>query len=227
MSTMFDQLKTLTAAGKGKEARQLLEARASRAAREYDLIRSDASLSEAGKRQRLAGVATQVRREAEAEIAKLAARVIDLDRDDAGKVLGVSGLQGDPASLVISRRDAADRVAQTSTREELQELLRRATRSGDEVLARAVAEKALEELDAKTMNQFLADRPLLDDAANRLWNARQAETDGFSIAIQAADLSPHEFFGMDSDAVREIAEAEVSPEPATAGSPFAWGGGPT
>ncbi len=37
------------------------------------------------------------------------------NRSDAARVFGVEGLPGDPASLAIGRRDAADRVAAATT----------------------------------------------------------------------------------------------------------------
>ncbi|WP_137292016.1 hypothetical protein [Nocardioides dongxiaopingii] len=204
MSQMSDNLKKLAAAGKGDKARTLLREEAGRSHSRYEAIRRDESLSDQGKQKELAAAYLGMRVRVDREVAQMAARVVTADRDDASNVLGTNGIPGDAASLTISRRDAADRVAAVGTRDELGELLRRATRSGDEVLARAVAERALEDLDDRTMNQFLEDRPNLDAAAQRLWNARRADSGVFGDAVLTADLYPHELFGMDDGSISEI-----------------------
>jgi hypothetical protein len=222
MSAAGDAMKKLNAAGKRREAREVVQREADRASGAYRFIRQDASLSEEGKRQQLAVEALRTRRKVEQELTSMARLVLSSDREDVAKVLGTAGVQGDPASLIISRRDASDRVANVTDRAELQELLRQATRSGDELLARAVAAKALDNLDDSTMNLFLEDRPHLDAAANRLWNAQRAETDTLGDVAVLADLSPHELIGMDEDGLSEVASTTV----AEAENPWpSWSGG--
>lgn len=200
-----EAIKSLAAAGKGDEVKEYLEAEAKRANANFARIRGESMYTDEAKRWQLAVAYVQQRRRVDQELADKASRVIRTDRDDAERVFGVKGLAGDAASLVISRRDAADRVAAVKERSELRELLRRATRSGDEVLARAVAERAVEMQDATTMNQFLADRPELDAAGERLWNAQRAEHDTMGYSIHLLGLKPHELSGMDRAAIEHLA----------------------
>ena len=200
-------IKTLAAAGKSEEARELVGAYSERAQRASAAIRAESGdLTDDAKRRHLAAAATRARRDLNAEIEKLAARVGRTDRGDAQAVFGVDGLPGDAASLAISRRDAADRVA-TLDPGERRDLLHRATRSGDEVLARAIAERALEELDDKTLHQFCAHRPHLDSAVERLWNTQRASGrgDSMSIAMEMIGLQPAELLGMSFDSIEQLA----------------------
>ena len=200
-------IKTLAAAGKSEEARELVGAYSERAQRTFAAIRAESGdLTDEAKRRHLAAAATNARRDLNAEIEKLAARVGRTDRGDAQAVFGVDGLPGDAASLAISRRDATDRVASLD-RGELRDLLHRATRSGDEVLARAIAERALEEVDDKTLHQFCAHRPHLDSAVERLWNTQRASGggDSMSIAMEMIGLQPAELLGMSFDAIEQLA----------------------
>ncbi len=59
-------------------------------------------------------------------------------------VFGAGGLGGDPATAVVSFRDAQDRAAGLTTSDDAAALLARAERSGDEPLARAVAGHAFD-----------------------------------------------------------------------------------
>ena len=174
-----DAIKVLLRAGKRSDLIDAIARKAESAARGYAEIREDASRTDDYKRWALAVAASQANRALNDELEKMASRVVVHDRDDAGRVFGTVGISGDPASLVISRRDAGDRVAEISKTGELRDLLARATRSGDEVLARAVAERALEMGDAKTLEKFAEDRPNLDAAVERLWKAERADDDTF------------------------------------------------
>lgn len=163
-----EAMKKLVKAGKGEEVREVIDRWSKRAEGKFQEIRSDSSRTDGYKQWAMAVTSKQIRASMDDELERMASRVVSLDRDDADRVLGVHGIKGDPASLVISRRDAGDRVASIADGAELRSLLARATRSGDEVLARAVAERALEMQSAETLNQFCADRPHLDSAVERL-----------------------------------------------------------
>lgn len=210
MSAFAENLKKLNAAGRGGEIRTYLREEAGKVESVYNSIRRDETLSESGKLQNLAGAYLAMRVRVDREVESRATRVMGADRDDASSVFGTKGIPGDPASLTISRRDASDRVASITSREELRELLRRATRSGDEVLARAVAERALEDEDDATMHLFLADRPNLDAAAERLWNARQAEANSFGDIVAASELYPGELYGMTTEAIESVAQGQTA-----------------
>ena len=166
-----EAMSVLERAGRGAEAREVVDQLATSAHAAYEQINSDDTRTADYKRDELARHYAGVREEAARALRRLAESTQAAERRDAGRVFGTDGLAGDAASLMISRRDAADRVAAATNSSELRELLTRATRSGDEVLARAVAEKAVEFSDVETMNKFLANRAHLDDAAQRLWDA--------------------------------------------------------
>jgi hypothetical protein len=158
----------------------------------YDSIVNDASRSQAWIIQTCAvkyiGVVAALARKRTAA-ANSAGRQ---DASDAAAVYGIAGLPGDVASLAISRRDAADRVATISDRTQLQSLLAAATRSGDVVLAHAIAEAAITSGDVDTTNQFTDAYPNLADAVQRLWDGEQRRMSGADIttAWRVAALKP-------------------------------------
>jgi hypothetical protein len=208
-----DAMKTLATGGKTREVRELLAAAADAADRKFAQIRDAADFTDDAKRRHLAIASVRVRYDLDDKLERLAARVVSTDRDDAAAVFGTRGLPGDAASLAISRRDAADRVG-ALTAVERRDLLRRATRSGDEVLARAIVERAIEEQDDITVHQFCEDRPELDAPVERLWNGQRGETDSMMMSLGLLGLRPAELAGMSSDAIEHLAETEPTLPPA-------------
>jgi hypothetical protein len=211
-----EAITALTKAGKRKEVEAMLSKAVDRAAQSYQPIEQDEQLSDKGRKQRLAVTYLQHKRGIDTELQKMAAGVVNTDRDDASRVFGISGLPGDPASLSISRRDAGDRVASIDTAKELGELLRRANRSGDEVLARACAERATQmqgPAAAEVMNEFLNARPSLDAAGERLWNAERAVADSFNTTLILSGLRPTELQGMATYQIEDLAQHQPEPEP--------------
>lgn len=214
-----DGLKALAQAGQAGEVREWLMRLGDEVGVQYDQIRGNGTRTEDYKRYQLAAAYVRVREAVQAEVERRAAGMRVVDQGDAERVLGVAGLPGDAASLAISRRDASDRVAGVGSADDLRALLQRATRMGDEVLARAVAERALEDLDSKTMNLFLEDRPELDESVNRLWKAKQSESSGFAVMVELAGLRPSELSSMPMSAIEKLAadepEEPVEPTPFT------------
>jgi hypothetical protein len=202
-----EAMRALVAASRDAEVVELLTDAAEKVERSYRAVREDRMLSDEARKWQMAVAFSQTRRTVDQRLSEMASRTVRDDRDDAARVFGVKGLAGDQASLVISRRDAGDRVAQVTERAELRELLRRATRTGDEVLARAVAERAVTEEDVKTMEEFLNARPELESAGERLWNANRAGGGsmlGFNMHLSA--LTPPELSGMGRDAIEHLAQ---------------------
>ena len=216
--TRQDTIKELRKAGKTADVKDILKRHGDTAQRAYAEIRADERTSDTFKRQSLAVAHVRAQREVDAELQRAVSQVVHLDRDDASVVFGTKGIDGDAASLIIARRDAGDRVSQVTDQQELGTLLRRATRRGDEIMARAIAERATEIDSADVMNQFLADRPNLDAAGTRLWNAERATT-GWDMNITGAisELGAPEFAGMTVDRVADVAEGnEAKPAEARA-----------
>ena len=216
-----DSLKALITAGRTQDVKEYIGRRVEVAQDRYAGIRGDEALSDKARQYQLAVQYLNVRDDANKRFASEAERVTRTDRDDAGRVFGVSGLSGDAASLAISMRDAADRVASAEDGDELAELLASATRRGDEVLARAVAERATEQQNAKVMETFLDDRPRLREAGERLWNAKRAQgADRWGITMKLYELMPAELSSM-SDAQIEVI-ADDPPAAAPSSSQSSW-----
>lgn len=217
-----DAIKKLLKAGKREQVVETIDRHVTQAARAYQEIRNDPTRNEDYKRWSLAVSANRVNRSLTEELVREAGRVVVTDRDDVDRVFGTHGLAGDSASLVISRRDAGDRVAGITSPDELRALLARATRTGDEVLARASAERAMEIRDTKTLHQFLEDRPHLDDAVQRLWNSEQASDNTMGIAFQLSGLRPSELGDLSFGSIENLADSgEPTQAPSTASQ---WSG---
>jgi hypothetical protein len=159
---------------------------------DWTSIESNADLSDDGKRRALAVKYIALINTLARQLSIAAKAGSTQATDDAANVLGIAGLKGDVASLSISRRDASDRVADITDSVALQRLLERATRNGDEPLARAVADQALTLNDADTLNALTETRPELADAVARLWNAQQRKSPTLDTKTQwwLASLKP-------------------------------------
>lgn len=202
-----EAVKALARAGKGSEVQEVIDKWNQVAAQRYAEIRNDRSRTEDYKRWLLAVACSQVGKSLDDELVKMGSRAVAADRDDAERVFGVRGVSGDAASLVISRRDAGDRASAVSNGADLRDLLARATRSGDEVLARAVAERAMEMQNTDTLHQFVRDRPQLDGAVERLWNAERAGRDVFAINVGLTGLKPEELGSTSFDSIEAMAHS--------------------
>ncbi|NRQ51559.1 hypothetical protein [Aeromicrobium stalagmiti] len=206
-----EAIKTLVKGGKSADVRKLLHEKADSAHRAYSQITSDADLTEEAKRSRQAAHYMSVIKGVNDELSRMASRVYLTDQDDASTVFGIKGLDGDVASLSISRRDAADRIASCEASAQVLELLRRATRSGDEVLARAAAEWGVEHRDPKVANEFLKTRPQHDAALQRLWDGEAAERGGgMDIAIAVGGIRPGDMFSMSDSQIEALAQPAYS-----------------
>lgn len=192
-----EALGVLTKAGMSRQAVEMATGINNFLAQTCDSIRQDATWSSDYKRQRIAAAYLNTRAKVDEQLIKMAGGVARQEKTDAATVFGVRNLPGDPASLSVSRRDAGDRVSQIQDSEELRALLARAERNGDEVLARAIAERALELSDIDTMNDFLGTRPAFDDAAQRLWDQKTTgEEVTFMLGVQVHVDRPADLTGL-------------------------------
>lgn len=207
-----EAIKALTMAGRQPEIEQAIAEAVARAKSGYAEIRNDDRLTDEWKRTQMAKVFKNHNDDLTKKLVGLAGNAVRADRVDATSVFGINGLPGDPASLVISRRDAGDRVASITSSAELRDLLARATRQGDEVFARAIADRALELRDNKTLEQFCEDRPNQAAPVERLWDAQQQEDRavdvGWAAAMQLMELRPEEFGSMPAASIESIAFAD-------------------
>ena len=182
---------TLVRSGRRGDVAELYDTTATRAQRQYAEIRKDTSRTPEWQAEELKRVYERVRADLKEKVIEMARGADRDDRQDAVRVFGVGGLPGDAASLAISARDAADRVAQTSSADGLRELLERATRVGDEVLARAVVQRAIEDGQPGIVNAFTDARPELHDATERLWSrARDEDAGSFDLVMKLLAVRP-------------------------------------
>ncbi len=200
-----DHIKKLVENGKTADLVALTERIADRARASYAAIMNNDRLSDSGRRKDLAITFANYDDELSREIKAQADRIFTIDRDDASTVFGTKGLVGDPASLTISMRDAADRVDSIGNQVELKQVLERATRTGDEVLARAVVRKAVESRYADVVNAFTAARPDLLDATERLWSQEEAKGVPFGYTAARYGLIPPGFESASASEIRAAA----------------------
>lgn len=198
MTVFSDSVDELTAAGRRDDILRVLDAAAKAAQADYRAIREDPDLSDAGRRKLLAQRTIAYRDAVDQDLAKIARETAAADQRDAGRVFGTAGLPGDPASLSISRRDAQTRVAAVKDGAELARLLTSATRSGDEVLARAIVQRAVDGQYVSIVNQYMAAHPQTADSVERLWTRAQraAHTDrggDFGVTLKLSAVMPAEF----------------------------------
>jgi hypothetical protein len=197
------------------------------AQRDFDKIRSNPNLTDAGKQQAIAKRYLTAKALVDQQTEAITSREAMTAEAAEVRVFSVRTLLGDQASLMISARDAADRVADMIDPQALATLLERAQRSGDEVLARAIIQRTIEigpsvsfgasaEWDA-IRQAFIAQYPRLADDVNLLWNrAWQGATttvvsnllDGWS----TSSLKPRELSGFPEYQIQQIADApEIVP----------------
>ncbi len=201
-------LQILAAAGKSKEALEVINEAASAAVRRYDSIRSDEGRTDDFTRRALARAYLAADDTVTARLVALAEPFERAARSDQSKLFGFNDLPGDSASLAISARDASDRVSRLERPQDRLDLLERADRSGDEVLARAIAQVAIEHKDVGLLNRFLESRPQLEDVAQRLLNAPSLDSRGresFAFTMALSTLRPDELSAQSRYAVEALA----------------------
>lgn len=183
-------------------------------------VQADADLSPQGKGRRLA----VLQHRAQTRIAEIrknadgtaAARRTALER----QMFGIHDIPDD-ISAAISYRDAQDRVAEIKTGAEAQLMMRRAIRSGDGLLARALFDRGWELAGdrllgsgwGEVVNAYVSQmRPDLADAVNELAALQTADTRGrrFSEQLETSLFTPPELAALNPGDVRDaIAEASV------------------
>ncbi|WP_061269435.1 hypothetical protein, partial [Cellulosimicrobium funkei] len=171
-----------------------------RYADKIESIRNDRTRTEEWKTGQLAKVYLNIHSLVEQAQARADATERGTLRDAQHQVLGTVGLKGDNASLIISQRDAADRVANIKTAGQALQLLGQASTTGDQVLARAVAGIALRNQWVEVADAFLAEYPELNDPYNLLWANEHGGPSSLEqeVFLESAidSLRPRELAGM-------------------------------
>lgn len=164
-----------------KKAAELIQMQAETA---YALYRSNGEMTAEAILARLAQVYVRASDDMEALKAGSAGGNETRKSELLRQVFGTAGVPGDPASLAMSARDAAERVAQVDVSDAhgALALLQRAELIGDEVLARAVAAAAYGNPFGswnEVLDQFIGSRPNVAKALAELAQLEQS-TDPFS-----------------------------------------------
>jgi len=170
-------------------------------------VRADASRTEDWRREELARIYLQIKSDLDRTLQSADDKATARTRTLESKVFGVSTLAGDPGSLAISRRDAADRAEQLRTQSAALELFRKADRYGDEPLTRAVVQKAVDNGWDDVVDAFAESRPDLADPLGELWQSaggrgRKAQ---FGLSMHVNSLKPQELSGMNDFAIADLA----------------------
>ena len=174
-----------------------------------ELIRGDARLSADAKTEAIAKEWLAGRQRLEDLRAKTstdtANRVEYLER----RVFGQLGT-ADPAAA-ISYRDAQDRAANLADQQQALELLARADRGGDDVLARAVGRRAAEMGWGHVMDAFTASRATVADDLRELADINRQGALGYVVqSAMAYELPrPDELAGMSDYAVQDVANGAL------------------
>lgn len=184
-----EAMDTLASLGQGDEAQEVLRDAVQNVQARYASISADTMISEDYRRQLLAQTWQKQADDLTTRLTAMADQARAGDTLDASSVFGVRGLPGDFAQLTMSRRDAADRVKGILRPDELMRELNSATRSGDEIMARAVAEQATAIGAADVVNAFTAARPALADTVERVWNSTHRRADFNSRFVTAGYIS--------------------------------------
>jgi hypothetical protein len=136
----------------------------------YAALDADTTHNDTWKLQRYAQTYTNVM----ASLAKRLSATADLAstkyKIDAETVFGTRGLPGDPGFLIVSLRDAQDRIEGEYDTIKLQRLLDKAVLNGDDIRSHAIVEAAVESGDSDTVEAFQNAYPALAEATARLWN---------------------------------------------------------
>lgn len=145
---------------------------------QIDYIRNDSKLTAEGKRQQVAAVYLQAKRQLEFlkadEAQKRTAQITDLRRT----LFGSSGTAD--AQTAISYRDAQERMGALGIEDEdkAAKLLDQAMLSGDDVLVKAVIQRALDAQWANVANKYIDQHPYYGAKLEELWNLDSDSSEG-------------------------------------------------
>jgi|GEM_PF-5908183 len=186
-----------------------IEAIRRRYADKIEAIRNEQTRTDEWKLAQLAKVYVTIHSRVEGAQARADGAERAALRDAQHQVLGTVGLKGDSASLIISQRDAADRVASIKSVDQALHLLGQANATGDQILARAVAGLALRNQWVDVADAFLNGYPELNDPYNLLWANEHGSTSSLAMELHhesaIMSLRPRELAGLSLTRIRDLA----------------------
>jgi hypothetical protein len=203
-------LAALQRLGRAVDADELLTDAASSAS--YDAINADTTRNDEYKLQQYARQYINVMARLATKLTAAADRASTEYKIDAETVFGVRGLKGDPGFLIVSLRDAQDRIEGEHDSIKLQRLLDKAVLNGDDVRAHAIVESAVINGDSETVTAFQAAYPDLAEAVARLWNTAThgMTTVDIAMAWRLAALKPAALKSMRDYEIASIGAGQTS-----------------
>ena len=205
-----DALATLQRLGRSADADELLTEAASTS---YDAIAADTTRNDEWKLQQYARRYSGTMATLAIKLAAAANIASTKYQDDAARVFGTKGLAGDPATLTVSMRDARERIDAENDSIKLQRILDDAALGGDDVFARAIAQKAVTNRDADTVTAFQAAYPELAPAVERLWTAahRKTATADVVASMRLSALKPAILRPLQNYEIQQAAAGQTNP----------------
>jgi hypothetical protein len=179
-------------------------------------IRNAKGYSAEGKRVLIAR-AYQRRMQEMAELRSAANTALSKERDTLvrdlfglDRFVNLTDPTGSRASLAVSYRDAQDRVARLEREDEALELLARADRSGDEILARAVVERSVEQQWLGVLNTYADARPGTEPKLQRLIDMDSLNMrDSLAREMSYSVAAPAEVAGLVDSELNRLADTDV------------------
>jgi hypothetical protein len=170
----------------------------------YTTLDADRDHTDAWKLQRYAVAYSNVMSTLARQLTAAADAASTKYKDDAERVFGTKGLAGDPGFLIVSLRDAQDRVEGEYDSIKLQRLLDKAVLNGDEPRAHAIVANAIDSGDSDTVEAFQRAYPALAEATARLWDVatHATTTTDVTMAWRLAALKP--------PALQSLADYEIA-----------------
>lgn len=145
---------------------------------QLESIRNDKKLTPEGKRQQIAAVYLQTKKQLESLKADEAQKRSAQIESPRRTLFGTTGASD--AQTAISYRDAQERVGALGIGDEdkAAKLLDQAMLSGDEVLVKAVIQRALDAQWADVANKYIDKHPYYGAKLEELWNLDSESSEG-------------------------------------------------
>lgn len=165
-----------------------------------EVIRAAVARVHQTSQQQMAQLQASAAKQSAAEQRRLTAKAFGVD--------DIADHSVDKAVVAVNYRDAQDRVAKLETVREAEDMLQRAESTGDELLSRAIAQRAFTQRAGDPswegpLNAYLASRPHADEAINALLDAAP-RTPQIGHLLAYALPEPDELRGLRPDQVTAL-----------------------
>ncbi|WP_336707559.1 hypothetical protein [Oerskovia sp. USHLN155] len=183
--------------------------------RQIVTIRTDPTLSDTGRRQKLAAAYISTR-DTVTKLQNDATTNADARRDTLTSSLFGLTTTADPTAA-ISLRDAQDRATALTDPREAQRLLEQASRTGDDHLAKAIAHRAYEDGWYDVLNTYAATRTNVEAQIGELRNLEPNIAHTIGAAMSYAVIKPTELASLSDPAIADLAAGRSTEDDARHG----------